>query len=357
MKITLAENIRNHRRERGLTQEQLAEAMGVSVGAVSKWESGSSVPDICLIIGLAELFETSVDVLLGYELKSGGAEKALDELLGLFREKRFDEAVPLAEKLLLKYPNNFEVVYRAAMTYNMKGMEQRNNRELGRALELYQRAMPLLGQNTSERINEWYLRNTIARVHLTMGQLEKGLEILKSNNAEGVNDADIGCVLAREEGRQDEAAKYLSSALLSHAMKMVNIVTDFANVYDRRGQADKALESFRWVCSFVESLTISESVGYMKHILVSSLTGCAAMAFKLGDRDGAAEYMRLARDKALEFDAAPDYSFGDMRFCEGKDESTGFTDFGTSAMEGIVNSFSQQEDDSEGLIEIWNELR
>ena len=70
MKVCLAENIRMLRKERGLTQEQLAEAMGITVGTVSKWETGSCVPDVSLMMELAEFFETSVDVLLGYERQS-----------------------------------------------------------------------------------------------------------------------------------------------------------------------------------------------------------------------------------------------------------------------------------------------
>ena len=42
MNLTLAENIRTFRKERNLTQERLAEALGVTVGAVYKWESGVS---------------------------------------------------------------------------------------------------------------------------------------------------------------------------------------------------------------------------------------------------------------------------------------------------------------------------
>ena len=46
MEIKLAENIKKFRKERKLTQEQLAEAMGVSVSAVYKWESNQSTPEI-----------------------------------------------------------------------------------------------------------------------------------------------------------------------------------------------------------------------------------------------------------------------------------------------------------------------
>ena len=65
MEITLAENVRKLRKERRLTQEQLAEVLGVTTGAVYKWESGMSVPDISLIMEMADFFDTSVDVLLG----------------------------------------------------------------------------------------------------------------------------------------------------------------------------------------------------------------------------------------------------------------------------------------------------
>lgn len=77
MKLKLAENIRAFRKARHETQEQLAEAMGVSVSAVYKWESGLSVPEVGLILKLADLFHTSTDVLLGYEWTSDDLEAAL----------------------------------------------------------------------------------------------------------------------------------------------------------------------------------------------------------------------------------------------------------------------------------------
>ena len=65
MTIQLAEQIRSFRKKRALTQEQLAEAMGVSTGAVYKWEAGLSQPELSMLLELADFFDTSVDVLLG----------------------------------------------------------------------------------------------------------------------------------------------------------------------------------------------------------------------------------------------------------------------------------------------------
>ena len=65
----LAENIRTFRKARSLTQEQLAEVLGVTTGAVYKWEARLSQPELGMLMELADFFDTSVDVLLGYEMK------------------------------------------------------------------------------------------------------------------------------------------------------------------------------------------------------------------------------------------------------------------------------------------------
>lgn len=67
MKINLANSIRKHRKNRKMTQEQLAEALGVSVGAVYKWEAGLSLPELNLTVEIADFFDESVDALQIYE--------------------------------------------------------------------------------------------------------------------------------------------------------------------------------------------------------------------------------------------------------------------------------------------------
>ena len=63
--MTLGEKIQKHRKEKRMSQENLAALLGVSRQAVSKWENDQSSPDIFLLPGLATLLETDIDTLMG----------------------------------------------------------------------------------------------------------------------------------------------------------------------------------------------------------------------------------------------------------------------------------------------------
>lgn len=67
MDINIGKKINLKRKEKEMTQEELANYMGVSKAAISKWESGQSYPDITLLPILATFFNISIDELIGYE--------------------------------------------------------------------------------------------------------------------------------------------------------------------------------------------------------------------------------------------------------------------------------------------------
>ena len=71
----LKDNIKNLRKEKGLSQEELAIKLNVVRQTVSKWERGLSVPDSSMLISLAEELGTSVNVLLGESVE----DKALND--------------------------------------------------------------------------------------------------------------------------------------------------------------------------------------------------------------------------------------------------------------------------------------
>ena len=67
MELKISENLRNLRKERGNTQDDLANHLGISVQAVSKWERGDGLPDICVLATMAELFGVTINDLIGSE--------------------------------------------------------------------------------------------------------------------------------------------------------------------------------------------------------------------------------------------------------------------------------------------------
>ena len=67
--IVLAANIQKYRKNCGLTQEELAKSLGVSVQAVSKWENAKNAPDIVLLPVMAELFGCYIDELFGKRIE------------------------------------------------------------------------------------------------------------------------------------------------------------------------------------------------------------------------------------------------------------------------------------------------
>ena len=78
MKISIGKNIKELRRRDGCTQDALAEALGITAQAVSRWESGGSYPDMEMIPAIANYFGVSIDELFGYDNVS---EKRIDEIV------------------------------------------------------------------------------------------------------------------------------------------------------------------------------------------------------------------------------------------------------------------------------------
>lgn len=68
--MTIGENIKRLRQNKGVTQELLGEVLGISGQAVSKWENESALPDIMILPKLADYFGISIDELMGYRLNA-----------------------------------------------------------------------------------------------------------------------------------------------------------------------------------------------------------------------------------------------------------------------------------------------
>ena len=93
---TIGEHISTLRREKGMTQEELGRAVGVSMQAVSKWENGG-VPDATLLPAIAETLNVSIDQLFGRNSAAGDVEQAIGrEISALPREEQGRRMVEIA---------------------------------------------------------------------------------------------------------------------------------------------------------------------------------------------------------------------------------------------------------------------
>lgn len=105
--MNIGNKIRELRKKRGLTQEQLSAAMGVSFQAVSKWENNITLPDITLMPSLAGYFGISMDELFDFSLAEieKDVEKIAEEAYK-YRESEPNKSRKILEEGLLKYPDN-----------------------------------------------------------------------------------------------------------------------------------------------------------------------------------------------------------------------------------------------------------
>lgn len=100
--IKINEQIAFLRKQKGLTQEELANALGVTNQAVSKWESAQCCPDLQLLPDIAKMFDVSIDELIGYKSTDGLGDiclKIKDYFTALPEKKAFENAYRIAALL------------------------------------------------------------------------------------------------------------------------------------------------------------------------------------------------------------------------------------------------------------------
>ena len=101
MENRLAENIRSYRKHLGLSQEQLAERLGITLGTISKWERGVCLPDANNIAKLCKLFDISYNELLsGEEINQKDYKQHSEKLL-----EEFSKIETLTNKKFFLYEN------------------------------------------------------------------------------------------------------------------------------------------------------------------------------------------------------------------------------------------------------------
>ena len=93
--------LKDLRKEKGITQEQLAEKLGVSGRTISRWETGKNMPDISLLVEIAEFFDVSIPEIIKGERKSENMKNETKEVA----ETMSDYAKAEKEQLIKSFRN------------------------------------------------------------------------------------------------------------------------------------------------------------------------------------------------------------------------------------------------------------
>ena len=352
MVLALSRNIRAFRKARRLTQEQLAEVLGVSTGAVYKWEAALSLPELSTIMDMADFFDTSVDVLLGYRVKDNRLEATVKRLQECRRNKDWD-GLAEAEKALRKYPHSFQIVNASAALYRAFGFDSGDKALFHRALELLEQSRLLLGQNEDPQISEQTIYGRIADTYLGLGETDKAIELWKKHNTDGVFSPQIGHTLAQND-RVGEAVPFLSEAMLKLLSDLVNTIIGYMNVYLKRGDHASAQAILRWGVGLLLGLREADKPNYFDKVCAVFLAALAGSQFLSGQGDEARDTLIKAKELAAFFDASPSYDESDVRFITRVDGASAHDDMGVTAMDGVRNAVSQFE--NEKLSALWKSL-
>lgn len=111
MKLYINDKIKKYRKERKWTQEDLAERLSVSVQAVSRWETNATFPDIELLSDIANIFEISVDELLGVNdlLNNDRINELIDEANSYYSTGEIDKVVNTLREAKKEFPSNIKI--------------------------------------------------------------------------------------------------------------------------------------------------------------------------------------------------------------------------------------------------------
>ena len=127
--MQIGQIIRKYRKQKDMTQEEMANRLGVTAPAVNKWENGNSYPDITLLAPLARLLDISLDTLLSFreELTTEEIQDIVYTVNSMLREKSFEEAFEWAKEKIQQYPNCEVMILEVAVLLNAAHMRTEND--------------------------------------------------------------------------------------------------------------------------------------------------------------------------------------------------------------------------------------
>ena len=299
MTIHIAENLKRMRKERGLTQEALADFVGVSYQAVSKWERGDGYPDITLLPVIAGFFGVTLDDLVGMnEIQNKEKYDEINLKAGkLASEGKIGEAIATLREGLKAFPSDYHFMAELACYLDGYGKTKEERQANGEeAIRISERIL--------EFCTDTSIRNDVqANICYAMkryGDKEKARKMAESLPNYYKTAQQVLPIFL--EGR--ERQECCKSGIQMLAYCFYETVRDMLK--DDIYTPEERIALRRKVLAMYE--LVYEDGNYLfTHTRVADLyEDIAADLMEIGQLDEALEHWSLAADHAIAYDTLPD---------------------------------------------------
>lgn len=294
--LNIASAIMRKRKEKGITQEELAAYMGVSKASVSKWETGQSYPDITFLPQLATYFSISIDELVGYEpqMVKEDIRKLYHRLSEEFAEKPFEEVLEECKGIIKKYYSCFPLLMQMCiLLLNHCSLEK----EEGKQREILQEIVMLCSRIKQEGNDLWLAKqaNSVEAIAQTSLQNpEKVFALLDTSAKPIINDAQLLAGAYQMTGEIPKAKKILQISLYQDIIGYMGAISSYLLLHSQ--EEDRYEEIIRRTNEVVKTFAIEQlHPGVMLTYYITSAYGYVL----LGKEKKALEMLDRYKDLCL----------------------------------------------------------
>jgi transcriptional regulator with XRE-family HTH domain len=227
--FNISRKILGCRREKGVTQEELADFIGVSKASVSKWETGHSFPDITILPLLASYFDISIDELMGYEpqMSKSNIKKTYIKLSKDFSEKSFDEVIDSCEEIIRRYFSCYPLLFQIATLYlnnsNLAGDMNKTLEIISRSSQLFNKVR--IDSNDANLIKQSVLMEAFCLVSLNEPQ--NAIDLLSENNNEVLSSASLLSRAYQMIGETEKATQTIQIEIYQFLITLLQLLQSY----------------------------------------------------------------------------------------------------------------------------------
>lgn len=271
MKESIGDIIKRLRKERKLTQEELAEQLNISSAAISKWENNVGMPDISNIIPLANLFGVTTDELFGIKNidKEAEVEILLDDIfkmqIGVLPEDEARVGLDILEKYreaLRKYPNNSTILCNAVsfagMVLDCNGEELKSMIGESGITELNNERIhwaELVIKYSSNTNDVLCAKRNLIDIYSQAKDWNSAFKIAQGFPADIYNIRDIRIAELLWQAGESEKQQRLHASNIKHLLESLgHQVFMLGNLYREKGEYEDALSCYTFMHGLIATL-------------------------------------------------------------------------------------------------------